>query len=152
MQALARDKATIQTRQKHKASSDLARLSGPPDRARELLLGLLGHGRRDQGRPDGARTHGVHADAVLDLLIGEAARESDDGAFRGRVVEQVGTADVWVDRGAGDDGVAALHLWEGIFGEEEEGVDVCVEGVEPLIPMCCFSMDILMLQFVHSRE
>jgi hypothetical protein len=148
MQALARDKATIGTRQEHKASGDLARLPRPPHRACELLLGLLGHGRRDQGRPDGARTHGVDADAVLDLLVGEAAREGDDGAFRGGVVEEVGTADVRVDGGAGDDGVAALHLWEGVFGEEEEGVDVCVEGGEPLIPICCFSMGILMLRFV----
>ncbi len=63
------------------------------------------------------------------LLVGEPAREGDDGAFCGGVVEEIGAADVGVYRGAGDDGVAALHLWEDVLGEEEEGVDVCGEGV-----------------------
>ena len=63
----------------------------------------------------------------------EAAGEGDDGAFGGGVVEEVGTADVGVYGGAVDDGVAALHMLEGVLGEVEVGVDVCVEGQQPLV-------------------
>ena len=44
-----------------------------------------------------------------------------------------------VYRGAGYDCAAALHMRNGVFGEEEEeeeeeeAVDVCCEGVEPLV-------------------
>jgi hypothetical protein len=34
-------------------------------------------------------------------------------------------------------------LWEDIFGEEEEGVDVCGEGIDPL-----FSMTIIITIFI----
>ena len=29
-------------------------------------------------------------------------------------------------------------MGECVFGEEEEGVDVCVEGVDPLVPVMMF--------------
>ncbi len=70
---------------------------------------------------------------MRDLLVGESAREGDNGALCRGVVEEVGAADVGVYRGAGDDCVAALHLREDVLGEEEEGVDVCGEGVDPLV-------------------
>ena len=63
----------------------------------------------------------------------EAAGEGDDGAFGGGVIEEVGTADVCVYGGVVDDGVAALHVFEGVLGEVEVGVDVCVERQEPLV-------------------
>ena len=63
----------------------------------------------------------------------ETAGEGDDGAFGGGVVEEVGTADVGVYGGAVYDCVAGFHVGEGIFGEVEVGVDVGVEGFEPLI-------------------
>jgi hypothetical protein len=34
--------------------------------------------------------------------------------------------------GAGYDGVATRHVGKGVFGEEEEGMDVGVKGLEPL--------------------
>ena len=66
------------------------------------------HRARDEWRPDGTGTDGVHSDAFTDLLVVEATREGDDGTFRGCVVEQVGTADVCVYRGVVDDCIARL--------------------------------------------
>ena len=63
----------------------------------------------------------------------ETAGEGDDGAFGGGVVEEVGAADVGVYGGAVYDCVAGFHVGEGVFGEVEVGVDVCVEGFEPLV-------------------
>ena len=63
----------------------------------------------------------------------ESAGEGDDGAFSGGVVEEVGTTYVGVYGSAVDDCVAALHVLEGVFGEVEVGVDVCVEGLQPLV-------------------
>ena len=63
----------------------------------------------------------------------QAAREGDDGAFAGGVVEEIGAADVRVHGGVVDDCVAGFHVCEGVFGEVEVGVDVCVEGFEPLV-------------------
>ena len=91
------------------------------------------HRARHQRRPDRARTNSVDADAVADLLIRETASEGDDGAFGGGVVEEVGPADVGVYGGVVDDGAAAGHVWQGVFGEVEVGVDVGVEGGEPLV-------------------
>ena len=39
------------------------------------------HGARDKGCPNGAGANSVDADAVAELLVGEAAGEGDDGAF-----------------------------------------------------------------------
>ena len=135
MQALSRNETAVRTRQEHKAGRHLARLPGSAHRTRKLALRLLVHRRRDQRGPDGARANGVHPDALPEHLVREAPREGHDGAFAGGVVEEVVAADVGVDGGAGDNGVAAGHLGEGVFGEKEEGVDVCVEGVEPLFPV-----------------
>lgn len=63
----------------------------------------------------------------------ETASEGDDGAFGGGVVEEVRTSDVGVYGGAVYDCVAGFHVGEGVFGEVEVGVDVCIEGFEPLI-------------------
>lgn len=132
MQTLTTHEPTIRTRQEHKTRRHLARLSGSPEGRREFLLRLLVHGGRDQRRPDRTGTDAVDADPVLELLVGEAAREGYDGALGRGVVEEVGPPDVRVHGGAGYDCVAAFHLGEGVFGEEEEGVDVGCEGVEPL--------------------
>ena len=63
----------------------------------------------------------------------QTAGEGDDSAFGGGVVEEVGAADVGVYGGAVYDCVAGFHVREGVFGEVEVGVDVCVEGFEPLV-------------------
>ena len=133
MQTLPAHEPTIRARQKDKARRHLAWLARSPQRTCELLLRLLVHGRRDERRPDRPGADGVDANSVLDLLVGERAREGYDGALGGGVVQEVRPADVGVHGGAGDDRVAALHLWERVFGEEEKGVNVCCEGVEPLL-------------------
>lgn len=59
--------------------------------------------------------------------------EGHNGALGGGVVEQIRTAYVCVDGSAVDDGVAALHVLEGVLGKIEVGVDVGVEGFQPLL-------------------
>ena len=103
-------------------------------RGTELILCVFLHGGGNEWCPDGTGADSVYADTVGDLLVVETACERDDGAFAGGVVEEVGTADVGVYRGAVDDGVAGLHVREGVFGQVEVGVDVGVEGLEPLLP------------------
>lgn len=109
MQTLPTNKTTIRTRQKHKTSSHLARLSRSSHRTRELLLRLLVHGSWDERRPDRAGTDGVDADSIFDLLVGEGTREGYDCSLCGGVVEEVGTPDVVVDGGAGYDCGAGGH-------------------------------------------
>jgi hypothetical protein len=120
MNNLPTNLATIRARQKHNHSRNLTRLAAPANRSRESFLAFLSHGRHDQWRPHGAWCDCVDADAFADPLVAEAVCESCDGALRGSVVEQVGPADVGVDAGVVDDGVAFGHVWEGVFGEVEE--------------------------------
>ena len=134
MQTLTRNHTAILTSQKHKTRRDLRRLRRTTHgRGAELILRLLVHRGRDERGPDGARADGVDADAPGDLLVVQAAGEGDDGALGGGVVEEVRAADVGVYGGAVEDRVAALHVREGVFGEVEVGVDVGVEGLEPLV-------------------
>lgn len=134
MDRLAADSRAVRGGEEHDAGGDLAGLGGPAHGTRKRLLGLVVHGGRDERGPDGSRGDGVDADALADELVAEAAREGDDGALGRRVVQQVGAADVGVDAGVVDDGGAPLHVREGVLGQVEEGVDVGVEGVEPLVP------------------
>jgi hypothetical protein len=76
-------------------------------------------------------------------LVRESSSESYDCAFGGGVIEEVWASYVRVYAGAGDDCVAAGHLREDVFGEKEEGVDICGEGIEPL-----FSMTIIITIFI----
>ena len=134
MQTLSGNEAAVLARQEDKARGDLARLTRPAHRrAAELVLGVRLHRRRDQRRPDGAGADGVAADAVAELQVREAAREGDDGALGGGVVEQVRAADVGVDGGVVDDRVAGVHVLEAVFCHVEVGVDVGVEGEVPLV-------------------
>ena len=103
--------------------------------AGELLLGLVRHCRRNQGGPNRAWRNGVDPDALADLLVAQAARKAHNGTLRRRVVEQVRAANVRVDAGIVDDGAAPLHVRQRILGQEEIGVDVGVEGAEPLVPV-----------------
>lgn len=133
MQALPAHKPRICTRQEYKARRNLTRLSWSTQGTRKLLLRILTHRRRDQGCPYWTGTHSVDADAIAHLLVGEGARKRNDGAFGAGVVEKIRTSDVGVHGGTGEDCVAAAHLGKDVFGEEEEGVDVGGEGVEPLL-------------------
>ena len=134
MQALPTHKTAILTRQKHKTRRHLARLPRPAHRRRaELIHRITFHRAWDQWRPHGAWTYRIHADAERNLLVAEAAGESDIGAFGGGVVEEGGAADVGVYGGVVDDGVAGFHMFEGVLGHVKVGVDVCVEGFDPLV-------------------
>ena len=120
--------------QEDEAGCDLGRLGWTTHGCgAELVLRLFRHGRRDQGGPDGSGADGVDTDAVRDLLVVQSASEGHDGAFAGGVVEQVGASDICVDGSAVADGVTALHVLEGVLGEVEIGVDVGVEGLQPLL-------------------
>lgn len=129
MQALPGYHTAVLTRQENKARRNLRRLCRTTHgRRAQLILCLFRHGGRDQRRPHGPGAYGVDTDAVSDLLIMQAARKGYDGAFGGRVVEQIGAADVGIYGSAVDYCVAALHVFEAVFGEVEVRVDVDVEG------------------------
>lgn len=102
---------------------DLTGLATTANWSAESLLRLFRHGRNDQRCPDGTRGDGVDTNALAHPLVAETVGESCDGAFGAGVVEQVGTADVGVDTGVVDDGVAFGHVREGVFGEVEEGCE-----------------------------
>ena len=134
MQTLAGDHTAVLTGQENEAGCNLRRLCRTTHGcSAELILGLFVHGGGDQGSPDGTGADGIDADPVGDLLVVQPACEGYDGAFGGGVVEQVGAAYICVDGGAIADGVAALHVLEGVLGDVEIGVDVSVEGLEPLL-------------------
>lgn len=134
MECLPAHARAVGRSQKHDAGGDFARLDGPAHGARELFLLLLRHGRGDKRRPHGTRRDGVDPDTLADLLVAEPSRERHDRPFRRRVIQQVGPADVVVDTGVIDDGAAWLHVRQRVLGEVEEGVDVSVERVDPLVP------------------
>lgn len=134
MQCLPRYQTAVLTCQEYEAGSNLGGLTRSPHRGpAKLIQGILLHCRRDQGGPYGAGSDGVDADTEFDLLVGQATGEGDDGTFGGGVVQKVGAADVGVDGGAVDDGVTGFHVLKSVLGDVEIGVDVGVEGLEPLI-------------------
>lgn len=68
------------------------------------------------------------------ILVAETTGEGDDGTLCRCVVEKIWTADVGVDGGVVDDRGSFSHVWEDVFGEVEEWMDVGVEGLFPLLP------------------
>lgn len=134
---LPADARAVCARQEHHTRCDLARLRRPAHWRCELLLRLLVHRGRDQRRPHRPRCDGVCADALAEVLVGEAAGEGDDGSLGRSIVEQIRSADVGVDGGVVDDGAAVLHVWEKVFGEVEHRMDVHIESVYPLVPDIC---------------
>lgn len=53
-------------------------------------------------------------------------------SFGRGVVEEIGPSDVSIDGGAIDDYIALFHGWYNELGKEEEGMDIGVEGLDPL--------------------
>lgn len=78
-----------------------------------------------------------------DLLVMQSTCEGHNCAFGGGVVEQVRASDICVDGGAVADGVAALHVLESVLGEVEVGVNIGVEGLQPLLSVGCISMNVV---------
>jgi len=102
-------------------------------------LGLLVHGCCNEWCPYWAWRNRIDADSLADVLVAESSGERDDCPLCAGVVEQIGTAYVGIDASVVDDGASALHVGDGVFREVEEGVDVGIECVEPLIlraPQC----------------
>ena len=134
VKCLSTEGAAVFTGEEDNGSGNLTWLSRTAQRSgSELLLVLTLHGRWDERCPDGSRGNSVDANAVSGLLIAQATGEGDDCALGGGVVEKVGTTDIGVDAGVVDDGAAALHVWQRVLGKVEVGVNVGVEGVEPLV-------------------
>lgn len=71
---------------------------------------------------------------MLELLVGKTAGEGYNGTFGGSIIQEVWTTDIRVDGCAGDYSVTTLHLGKSVFTEVEEGMDVGVEGFNPLLP------------------
>jgi hypothetical protein len=99
---------------------DLTGLSTTTNGSAESLLRLFSHGRNDQRCPDGTWSNCVDTNALAHPLVAETVCESGDGTLGARVVEQVWTADVGVDTGVVDDGVALGHMRKSVFREVEE--------------------------------
>jgi hypothetical protein len=130
---LTSNRSTIRTSQKDKASGNLRGLRRTTNRRGKLLLSLLVHGSRDQGRPHWTRSDGVDTNATTDILVRQTAGKTDDGALCGCVVEQIRTTNVSIDAGVVDDGVTLVHMRQSVFGQVKEGVDVCLESKLPLL-------------------
>jgi hypothetical protein len=85
-------------------------------------------------RPTRARTNAVDTNTFFELLIRQGSCECHDGSLGRRIVEQIATTDVWVDRCTVDDGGSSFHMRQSILREVEEWMDVRVEGSLPLVP------------------
>lgn len=133
MESLSSDEAGVLGSQEDEAGGDLGWLTWTAHWRGELLLRRAWHGGWDEWSPDWSWADSVDTDALGQLLVGQSAGEGDDGSFSRRVVEQIWATNVVVDGGAGDDRVAAGHVWDEVLGEKEEWVDVDVEGVDPLL-------------------
>ena len=120
MNDLSRQLERIRAGQEDHAGCNLGRLPWSTHRACELLDRIGRHRSWDQRCPDRTWSNCVDTDSLVDELVGKTSRERDDGTFRGSVVEEIGTANVGVDRGVVDDCVALAHVWEDVFGEVEE--------------------------------
>lgn len=131
---LPTDARTVRTRQEHHTCRDLARLRWPTHRARELLLRFLVHCGRNQGRPYGARSDRVNANALTEVLVRETTREGNDCSLGGCVIKKIRPTYVGVDGGIVDDSAATFHVWEDVLGQIKHGVDIYVEGMYPLLP------------------
>lgn len=144
--------------EEHEAGSDLDGLARATHRhlRAELLDAILGHRRRadmriyivnraieegssrrsHQRRPDRPGRDGIAPNAFLtDDLVAQRAHERYDRALGRGVVEQVGVADRHVDRGVERDRRRGRlgEVRDRGLGDVEEGVDVRVEGVAPVL-------------------
>ncbi len=133
MQGGSGDERAVLGAQEDETGSNLDWLTWTSHWRGELLLCRGWHGSRDERSPDWSWSNGVDTDATRQLLIGESTRECHDCPLSAGVVKEIWTADVVVDAGVDDDGIAASHGWEDVLGEEEERMDVGVEGVQPLV-------------------
>lgn len=135
VQSLTDNGGAVHAGQEDETRRNLAWLAGTSNRRRELLLCFLTHCAGNERGPHWSRRHRVDAYAFAYLLVGQAAGEGDDSTLCAGVVEQVGAADVGVDAGIVDDGAATFHVRKAVFGEVEVGVNVGVEGMNPLVPV-----------------
>src|SRR5665647_1628860 len=117
---------------------------GEEDEGRRYLFGLGGPFHRGlaaelrnslrrlvgwiERRPDRPRRDGVHADAALNEMRGERAREGMDAALRHRVVEKILVAEETGDGTCHDDGAAVLHFRDGRFCHVEVAVQIRLDG------------------------
>jgi len=120
-------KMHITRRHLHRHSRAIQRASAHTQRIHGISRVVLC--RRLQRRPNNARRNSVNTNTIWCLLLRKTAGESYDGALRGGVVEKHGVGHVGCDRGAVYDAVAALHVFECVFGHGEHGDDVGVEGL-----------------------
>src|SRR5215211_87245 len=135
VECLARDERGVARGQEDVARGNLLGLSDPAHRG--LLAEVLdlagGEAGRDERRPYRAGRDRVHADAALGERDGERARERDEGAVRGRVVDQRGVALVGGDRARVDDRATLGQVGERRPGQVEDAEHVGAEGLLELV-------------------
>lgn len=82
-----------------------------------------------------SRTHTVHPDSILDLLVRQSPGKGNDSSLCGCIIKQIRATDIVVDRSAVDYRGAVLQMRNRVLGEIEDGMDVSIEGAFPLRPI-----------------
>ena len=82
-----------------------------------------------------SRTHTVHPDSILDLLVRQSPGKGNDGSFCGCIIKQIRATNIVVNRSAVDYRGAVLQVRNRVLGEIEDGVDISVECAFPLRPI-----------------
>ena len=81
--------------------------------------------------------YSIHANTIRYLLIVQTTSKSNDAAFARSIVEKVRAANVAINGGIVDDGIATLHVLKRIFSQEEIGMHVRIKSLDPLVPRLC---------------
>lgn len=81
----------------------------------------------------GANT--VDSYAFTDLLVGQTSGKRYNSSLGRRIVKEIRSTNVMVNRRAVDYSRAPFHVREGVLGEIEEWMDVGIERILPLIPV-----------------
>ena len=66
-------------------------------------------------RRTGTWANAVDANTIFELLVRQGSCECHDGSLGRRIVEEIATTNVWVDRCTVDDGGSSLHVRQSIL-------------------------------------
>ena len=132
---MSADQAAVLTSQEDEACGDFTWLAWAAQGRSELILRLFVHRRWDQRRPYWTRTNAVNTNTFAYLLVGQASGKRNYSALGRCVIEKIRTADIGIDRGIVDDGIAGFQVGKSVLGEVEVWMDISVERLEPLFPV-----------------
>lgn len=61
-------------------------------------------------RRTGTRANAVNTNTIFELLVREGSCECHDGSLGRRIVEEIATTNVWIDRCTIDNGGSSFHV------------------------------------------